>query len=688
MQTQFRIAGGATLEELGMRQENITAHGVAMQCRVTTEDPTNDFTPDTGTIEVFRQPGGMGIRIDDGPGFTGAVITPHYDSLLLKITAHAMSRRDCAAKLRRALGEFRVRGVHLNKGFLLNVLNHSDFLDSTVNTSFIADNPDLLLPIAGENRGQKLLRYIGDIVVNGPPESLGASGPPPSPVDAHIPPLDPADFSLPEPGCLRDVYVKDGPAAFAKALRAREGCLITDTTMRDAHQSLLATRLRTIDMLKVAPATTVAMRNALSLECWGGATFDVSMRFLHECPWERLEKLREAVPHIPFQMLLRGANGVGYTSYPDNVVHAFCAQAQKSGMDIFRVFDSLNYMPNLQLGVEAVGAAGGIIEAAVCYTGDVSDRSRGPYNLDYYLDVSRQLVEMGTHILAIKDMAGLLKPEAATLLVGALREAFPDTPIHVHTHDTAGTGVASMLAAAHAGADAVDAAMDALAGTTSQPSLGALVGALRGTKLDTGLDLEQVTLVNEYWEETRAIYAPFEMNQKSGSAAVYIHEMPGGQLSNLMWQSSMLGLSGRWGQIQRAYASANRLLGDIIKVTPSSKVVGDLAQFMVQNELSEQDVIDRAETLSFPGSVVEYFQGYLGLPPFGFPEPLRSRVVKGRTLPNGKQMFDGRPGAEMEPYNFEGQMEVLKSRYGDKITTKDLLSHAQYPVSSAKILCK
>mmetsp|Transcript_13237 Transcript_13237/g.18587 ORF Transcript_13237/g.18587 Transcript_13237/m.18587 type:complete len:600 (+) Transcript_13237:925-2724(+) len=435
-------------------------------------------------------------------------------------------------------------------------------------------------------------------------------------------------------------------------------------------------------MLNIAPATSVALRNCYSLENWGGATFDVSMRFLRECPWERLAAMREAVPDIPFQMLLRGANAVGYTSYPDNVVHDFCKVAKETGMDVFRIFDSVNYIENMKLGIDAVGQAGGIVEAAVCYTGDVSDPKKGKYTLEYYLNFVRELEALGIHVLAIKDMAGLLRPEAASLLVGSIREEFPDLPIHVHTHDTAGTGVASMLAAGRAGADAVDAASDAMSGTTAQPPLGALVASTAGTNLDTGLDLNEVSALNEYWEECRGLYAPFESGQKSGSADVYIHEMPGGQYTNLLYQSTQLGLTGQWSSVKKAYAAANRLLGDIIKVTPSSKVTGDLAQFLVANNLTEQDVIDQAETLSFPSSVIEYFQGYLGIPPFGFPEPLRSRVLKGKTIPgtDGKSCFEGRPGAEMAPYDFDATRTKLQEKYrGSTIGDTDLLSYAMYP---------
>lgn len=678
VQSQIRLAGGETFKDLGLSQDKIQPRGHAMQCRVTTEDPSTGFQPDSGVIEVFRSPGGMGIRLDDGPGFVGANITPHYDSLLVKVTARALERDDTAHKLKRALNEFRVRGVTTNKSFLLNVLNHPDFIKGVVDTSFIAENPDLLKPSSSTNRGQKMLKYIGNTIVNGPEKALGATGPAPSKVDPLIPVLQAPEATGKK--SLRQIYVEQGPEAFAKAVREKDGLLLTDTTWRDAHQSLLATRVRTRDLEAIAPATAIAMRNAYSLEMWGGATFDVAMRFLREDPWDRLASLREQVPDIPFQMLLRGANAVGYTSYPDNVVYKFCEKAQQTGMDVFRVFDSLNYLENMRLGIDAVGAANGIIEAAVCYTGDVSDPTRGPYNLDYYMDFVRQLVGLGIHVLAIKDMAGLLKPQAAQLLVSSIRNEFPNLPIHVHTHDTAGTGVSSMLECAYAGADAVDVASDAMSGTTSQPSMGAVVSALKGSKYDTGVDPEEIMHINDYWEAMRGVYGPFESGQKSGSADVYQHEMPGGQYTNLLFQSSQLGLSGQWPAIKRAYATANRLLGDIIKVTPSSKVVGDLAQFIVQNKLTEQEVIEQAETLSFPKSVIEYFQGYLGIPHHGFPEPLRTRVLKGKLLPNGKSVFDARPGAEMAPYDFEAAEAELKAKYGDKkIRDVDVISHAIYP---------
>ncbi len=669
VQAQIRIAEGAHLSDLGIAQDEVEVHGAAIQCRVTTEDPEADFRPDTGRLQAFRAGEGMGIRLDGGSGYAGAVISPHYDSLLVKVTAHARTFEEAACKLRRALAEFRVRGVKTNILFLLSVLDHPAFLARTYDTSFVDSTPELFRFPRRRNRAQRLLRYFGEVAVNGP-MTPWMSQEPPAPHDPEVP-ADPV--AEPLPAGWRRVFLEKGPEGFAAAVRAHPGLLVTDTTWRDAHQSLLATRVRTRDIEAIAPATARRMHPLLSLEMWGGATFDVAMRFLRECPWDRLERLREKVPNIPFQMLLRGANAVGYTNYPDNVVRRFAAAARRYGIDLFRIFDCLNYVDNLALGIDAVGEAGGIVEAAICYTGDVADPDRTKYSLDYYVDLAGQLVERGTHILGIKDMAGLLKPQAARLLVGALRAAFPDVPIHVHTHDTAGTGVASMLAAAEAGADAVDAAVDAMAGMTSQPSMGAIVAALRGSARDTGLDPAHVAELSAYWEQVRALYAPFESGLKSGSADVYEHEMPGGQYTNLQFQARQLGLAGRWRAIKRAYAEANRLLGDIIKVTPSSKVVGDLAQFMVQNDLSAEDVLEQAETLSLPKSVEDFFLGYLGQPYGGFPEPLRTRVLKGR------KPIEGRPGASLPPFDFEARRAELVERFGPRIRDVDVLSSALYP---------
>jgi pyruvate carboxylase len=595
--------------------------------------------------------------------------------------------------MNRVLQECRIRGVKTNIPFLLNCLQHPDFKAGKITTGFIDENPQLketassYWDFANENQADprkvnavdRLLRYLANLAVNGHPASLGAD---PAKLTkgrtAAVPPP-----KLPErvqetnkKAGMRHILLAEGPEGLARAVREHKGLLVTDTTWRDAHQSLLATRMRTQELLRCAHATNQAFSNAFSLEMWGGATFDVAMRFLHECPWRRLESLREKVPDIPFQMLLRGANAVGYTNYADNVVYKFCDEARKSGIDIFRVFDSLNYLENLKLGVDAAGKSGGFVEGTMSYTGDVADPTKGKYNLEYYMKLAEKLVDMGVHSLAIKDMAGLLTPKATTMLVSALREQFPDMPIHVHTHDTAGTGVASMLAAAHAGADIVDGSIDGMSGMTSQPSLGAIAATLRGSDLDTGLDQRDIAAINTYWENVRTLYAPFESGQLSGSSDVYEHEIPGGQYTNLLFQSRQLGLTEKWPEIKRKYAEANIILGDIPKVTPSSKVVGDLAQFMVAQNLDASNIVDQAETLAFPDSVINYLKGDIGIPPGGFPEPLRTKVLSSR----GLEPVDGRPGATLKPYDFDSERELLAKTYGKKyITEKDLLSYALYP---------
>lgn len=626
VQSQLRIAEGQTLPMLGMTQDKIRVQGCALQCRVTTEDPAKNFQPDTGRIEVFRSGEGFGIRIDSASAFAGAIISPYYDSLLCKVISHSQDLQSASAKMSRALREFRVRGVKTNVPFLLNVLEHEKFVSGSFDTNFIDENPQLFKYVPSRNRAQRLLRYLANVMVNGPMTPFSTNLP-----CAKITPMVP-ESSLEQrntkPTGWRDIFIEKGPEAFAKAIRAHQGLLLMDTTYRDAHQSLLATRVRTRDLLRISPYVSENFSNLFALENWGGATFDVALRFLHEDPWERLRLMRELMPNVPFQMLLRGANAVGYTSYPDNLVFKFCEQAKVNGMDIFRVFDSLNYMPNILLGMEAAGEAGGIVEGAISYTGDVSDPTRTKYDLKYYLNLSDEIVKAGTHILCIKDMAGLLKPRAAKLLVTALRDRHPDVPLHIHSHDTAGACVASMLACAEAGADIVDVAVDSMSGVTSQPSMGAMVAALMGTELDTGFKLNNVSEYSAYWEQTRTLYAPFEcsITMKSGNADVYQNEIPGGQYTNLQFQAYSLGLGSQFELIKKAYAEANKLLGDVIKVTPSSKVVGDLAQFMVQNKLSAKDVEERAEELSFPSSVVEFMQGFIGEPYGGFPEPLRTKV--------------------------------------------------------------
>lgn len=667
---QIRVCEGRSLPELGLKQEKIRVNGCAIQCRVTTEDPARGFQPDTGRIEVFRSGEGMGIRLDSASAFQGAVISPHYDSLLVKVIASGKDLTTAASKMSRALAEFRVRGVKTNIPFLQNVFSNHQFLHSTVDTQFIDENPDLFNLKPTQNRAQKLLHYLGHVMVNGPTTPIPVKAKPSS-IDPAIPSVTMGD----PPVGFRDILLRDGPEGFAKAVRAHKGLLLMDTTFRDAHQSLLATRVRTHDLKKISPFVSHNFSNLFSLENWGGATFDVAMRFLSECPWKRLQELRALIPNVPFQMLLRGANAVGYTNYPDNAVFKFCEVAKENGMDIFRVFDSLNYVPNMLLGMEAAGAAGGVVEAAISYTGDVADPMRQKYSLEYYLKLADELVKAGTHILCIKDMAGLLKPEGSKLLISALRDRFPDVPIHVHTHDTAGAGVAAMLACAEAGADVVDVAVDSMAGMTSQPSMGAIVACSKGTKLDTGIALEKVFDYSEYWEVARGLYAPFDCTatMKSGNADVYENEIPGGQYTNLHFQAHSMGLGNKFKEVKKAYAEANKLLGDLIKVTPSSKIVGDLAQFMVQNDLSRAEVEERADELSFPLSVVEFLQGAIGIPHGGFPEPFRSKVLK--SLPR----VEGRPGASLPALDFKALEEGLRAAHGDDITHEDVMSAAMYP---------
>jgi len=668
VQTQIKVAEGNLLPDLGLTQDTIATHGSAIQVRVTTEDPAKGFQPDTGRIEVYRSGQGMGIRLD-GIAFTGAEITPYYDSLLVKIISRGATFPDAASKMRRALTEFRVRGVKTNMPFILNVMNHPQFLEDTVSTRFIDDNPQLFHFEPSLNRAGKLLNYIGNVIVNGPTTPLVTDIPPAKTlVSAPETPITRPPFGL------KDVLRAEGPEGFAKAVRKNPGAMVTDTTFRDAHQSLLATRVRSFDLLKISPFVAHNFSNLYSLENWGGATFDVSMRFLHECPWERLEAMRAKIPNIPFQMLLRGANAVGYTSYPDNAVFKFCELAVSAGMDVFRVFDSLNYLPNLRLGMEAVGVAGGVVEAAISYTGDITDPRKTKYTLDYYTKLADQLIMSGAHVLCIKDMAGLLKPMAATILVDAIRQKHPQIPIHIHTHDTSGAGLAAMLNCAQAGADVVDLAVDSMSGMTSQPSMGAFVASLQGTDLDTGFDMETISKYSAYWEQTRNFYGPFESTRtmRSGNADVYLHEIPGGQYTNLQFQAYSLGLGDQFEAVKAKYKEANLILGDIVKVTPSSKIVGDLAQFMVQNKLTAEEVRRDAGSLSFPTSVIEYLQGYIGQPYQGFPEPFRSDVLK--DLPR----VEGRPGKDMDPIDFDVLKKDLSSQFPG-ITDQDVMSAAMYP---------
>ncbi|KAH7417092.1 putative pyruvate carboxylase [Cadophora sp. MPI-SDFR-AT-0126] len=672
---QIQIAAGATLAQLGLTQDRISTRGFAIQCRITTEDPAKGFSPDTGKIEVYRSAGGNGVRLDGGNGFAGAIITPHYDSMLVKCTCHGSTYEIARRKMLRALVEFRIRGVKTNIPFLASLLTHPTFIEGNCWTTFIDDTPELFDLVGSQNRAQKLLAYLGDVAVNGS-SIKGQIGEPKFKGDIIMPELfDDAgkkiDTSVPCQKGWRNIIVDEGPEAFAKAVRKNKGCLLMDTTWRDAHQSLLATRVRTVDLLNIAKETSHAYSNLYSLECWGGATFDVAMRFLYEDPWDRLRKMRKLIPNIPFQMLLRGANGVAYSSLPDNAIYHFCEQAKKHGVDIFRVFDALNDIAQLEVGIKAVHKAGGVVEGTVCYSGDMLNPHK-KYNLEYYLKLVEELVALKIHVLGIKDMAGVLKPRAATLLVGAIRKKYPDLPIHVHTHDSAGTGVASMVACAQAGADAVDTATDSMSGMTSQPSVGAVLASLEGSDLDPGLNVHHVRAIDTYWAQLRLLYSPFEAGLTGPDPEVYEHEIPGGQLTNMMFQASQLGLGAQWAETKKAYEQANDLLGDIVKVTPTSKVVGDLAQFMVSNKLNYDDVQKKAGELDFPGSVLEFFEGLMGQPYGGFPEPLRSNALRGR------RKLDKRPGLTLEPLDLAKIKKDIYNKYGS-VTECDVASYAMYP---------
>ncbi|KAK4144903.1 carbamoyl-phosphate synthase L chain, ATP binding domain-containing protein [Dichotomopilus funicola] len=673
---QIQIAAGATLEQLGLTQDRITTRGFCIQTRITTEDPAKNFQPDTGKIEVYRSAGGNGVRLDGGNGFAGAVITPHYDSMLVKVIASGSTYEIARRKILRALIEFRIRGVKTNIPFLCSLLTHPTFIEGKCWTQFIDETPELFDLVGSQNRAQKLLAYLGDLAVNGS-SIKGQVGEPKFRGDIIIPELfddagNKIDTSQPSTKGWRQIIVDQGPKAFAKAIRDYKGCLLMDTTWRDAHQSLLATRVRTVDLLNIAKETSHALHNLYSLECWGGATFDVAMRFLYEDPWDRLRRMRKLIPNIPFQMLLRGANGVAYASLPDNAIYHFVEQAKKNGVDIFRVFDALNDIHQLEVGIKAVQKAGGVCEGTVCYSGDMLNPTK-KYNLEYYLKLVDELVALDIDVLGIKDMAGVLKPHAATLLIGAIRKKYPDLPIHVHTHDSAGTGVASMVACAMAGADAVDAATDSLSGMTSQPSINAIIASLDGTDKDPGLNPHHVRALDTYWSQLRLLYSPFEAHLAGPDPEVYEHEIPGGQLTNMMFQASQLGLGSQWLETKKAYEHANDLLGDIVKVTPTSKVVGDLAQFMVSNKLSPEDVKARAAELDFPGSVLEFFEGMMGQPYGGFPEPLRTNALRGR------RKLDQRPGLSLPPVDFAKVKKELSRKFGGPLTETDIASYIMYP---------
>ena len=671
VRAQILIEEGKTLAEAtgAARQEDVKLDGHAVQCRVTTEDPLNNFIPDYGRIQMYRSAAGHGIRLDAGTAYSGAVITRYYDSLLTKVTAWAPTPDMAIARMDRALREFRIRGVSTNIAFVENLLKHPTFLNNTYTTKFIDTTPELFQFKKRRDRATKILTYIADITVNGHPETAGRPKP-----AADLKPARPPVKTLTswEPG-TRQLLDEKGPKAVADWMLAQKRLLITDTTMRDGHQSLLATRMRSIDMIKAAPAYAEKMGNLFSVECWGGATFDVAYRFLQECPWQRLRDIREKMPNIMTQMLLRASNAVGYTNYPDNVVQAFVAQAAKSGVDVFRVFDSLNWVENMRVAMDAVIAANKVCEAAICYTGDMLDPARSKYDLKYYVSMAKELEAAGAHVLGLKDMAGLLKPAAAAVLVKALKEELT-IPVHFHTHDTSGAAIATIMAAAQAGVDAVDGAMDALSGNTSQPTLGSIVEALRHTDRDTGLDIAAIREISNYWEAVRAFYAAFESGMQAPASEVYLHEMPGGQFTNLKAQARSLGLEERWHEVAQAYADANMMFGDIVKVTPSSKVVGDMALMMVSQNLTRAQVEDPNVEVAFPDSVVDMMKGNLGQPPGGWPEGIQRKVLKSETP------LTERPGKHMLPVDLEAvRAELEKKLDGRKVDDEDLNGYLMYP---------
>ena len=664
VRSQILIAQGLPLSDpqIGISsQEDVTLTGYSIQCRVTTEDPRNNFAPDTGKITTYRSGGGFGVRLDAGNAYAGAEITPYYDSLLVKITTQDRTFEGAIRKALRTITEIRIRGVKTNISFLNNILCSPVFAAGTCDTKFIDETPSLFEMKESKDRATKVLRYIGGLIL----EMDGREKP------TFDKPRVPAYDKEPAPRGTRQILLEKGPEGYAQWVLEQKKLLVTDTTFRDGHQSLLATRVRTRDMVEIAGAAAHALKDAFSLEMWGGATFDVAYRFLHESPWERLDALRQRIPNIPFQMLLRGANTVGYANYPDNLVKEFIREAARSGIDVFRIFDALNWVPNMELAMEEAAAAGKVVEAAICYTGDITDPRRDKYPLEYYVNMAKELKKRGAHILCIKDMSSLLKPFAAEKLVRALKEEV-GMPIHLHTHDTSGNQMAALLLAARAGADIVDAAISSLSSLTSQPSLNSLVAALEHTRRDTGLDGELLQDLTNYWSDIRPWFKDYESGLVAPEAEIYRYEMPGGQYTNLKPQVESVGLGHRFEEVKQRYRDVNELLGDIPKVTPSSKMVGDMAIFMVQNGLTKENILERGKDLSFPDSVVSYFKGMMGQPPFGFPKELQQVVLK------GEQPITCRPGELLPAVDFEEVERQLSSFYPNP-TKRDMLSWCLYP---------
>ncbi len=671
VRAQILIAEGKTLTEATgvASQYDVKLSGHALQTRITTEDPQNNFIPDYGRLTAYRTATGMGIRLDGGTAYAGSVITRFYDSLLVKVTAHGQTPEQAIKRMDRALREFRIRGVSTNIDFVINLLKHPVFLNNEYTTKFIDTTPELFDFRKRRDRATKILTYVADITVNGHPETEGR----PKPRSDLKPPVMPRLVNDTPPPGSRTLLEAEGPEAVAKWMKAQNQLLITDTTMRDGHQSLLATRMRSIDMIRIAPSYAANLPQMFSVECWGGATFDVAYRFLQECPWQRLRDIRAKMPNIMTQMLLRASNGVGYTNYPDNVVREFVRQAAETGVDVFRVFDSLNWVENMRVAMDAVGDSGKVIEGTICYTGNVLDPDRSKYDINYYVDMAKALEKAGAHVLGLKDMAGLLKPAAAKVLIPALKDAV-DLPIHFHTHDTAGIASGSILAAADVGVDAVDCAMDALSGNTSQATLGTVVEALQFTERDTCLDIAAIREISNYWEAVRGQYAAFESGLQAPASEVYLHEMPGGQFTNLKAQARSLGLEEKWHEVAQAYADVNRMFGDIVKVTPSSKVVGDMALMMVSQGLTCAEVEDPDTEVSFPDSVIDMLKGNLGQPPGGFPEGIVKKVLK------GEKPDTDRPGKHLDPVDLEAKRNELADLFeGYEPDDEDLNGYLMYP---------
>ncbi|HEX5162153.1 MAG TPA: pyruvate carboxylase [Steroidobacteraceae bacterium] len=672
VKAQIRIADGAKIgdEASGVpKQQDIHVTSHALQCRVTTEDPENNFTPDYGKITAYRSPAGFGIRLDAGTAYAGAILTRSYDSMLVKVTAWAPNPAEAIARMHRALWEFRIRGVSTNLRFLDQVITHPKFANAEYTTRFIDETPELFKWEKKRDRATRILSFIGETIVNGNPEVKGRLKPKQMTL-ARLPKVNVA--KAPPPGTKQKLD-ELGAAGFAKWMLAQQQVLITDTTMRDAHQSLLATRMRQPDMVAIAPYYAHMLPQLFSMECWGGATFDVAMRFLKEDPWSRLEQLRAAMPNLLLQMLLRSANAVGYTNYPDNVVRAFVKQAAISGIDVFRVFDSLNWVDNMRVAIDAVLETGKLCEAAICYSGNLSSPKETKYTLDYYLRMGEKLKAAGTHILGIKDMAGLCQPNAAYTLVKALKDEL-ELPVHFHTHDTSGIAAASVLAAVAAGCDAVDGAIDAMSGFTSQPNLGSIIEALRYSERDPGIDHAAVRAISMYWEQVRKNYLAFESDMRAGASEVYVHAMPGGQYTNLKEQARSVGLDdSRWPEVAQAYADVNEMFGNIVKVTPSSKVVGDMAIMMVSSGLTKEQVTDPDFEVAFPESVVQMMRGDLGRPEGGWPEGIQKKVLKGQ-----KPLTD-RPGANMKPLDLAAERKSLDGKLGRPATDTQFASYLMYP---------